>query len=462
MPLMGPFVTFSPIGDADDTVEIAWVINHLHREFPKAELGLGQDPKAPGRPHYYPFARTTVIRPGDTVIVRNLDNGEEVRAFRHPDGRGFRVSVPADALSSVEKRALLGLHEGDTQPVPVSCDPVADPWTVKTGEAGTPEEGKPIGIAECRNPDLARSLRFGDAIEIEVLDGKTGESRKVFNEFEIPVTYEGANYPEGTTLVAIATGLGRARNTPDFRKLLTLAAMIVEPGDPIGYARHYAKDERLDFGYDPDAAPQANVIIYHAIGDPNVTVSTSLALARAAGALAYLPTADAADAKTPNDLLLEAYVSEGCELFGRHASTSLTLKDWHDNASSLLMDARWPAEFATEFEADATQPMPLHADPDDLDNGTNEFGEPSVPGYARATRCNEHGCIALRLPYTYPLGAHGVEPSNPTRKFNINNFVENQIAVFAASDGKVLSDDPCLADSSCDFLPASVRKKAKP
>lgn len=66
--------------------------------------------------------------------------------------------------------------------------------------------------------------------------------------------------------------------------------------------------------------------------------------------------------------------------------------------------------------------------------------------------------MALRLPYYSPMGAHGVEPSNPSREFNINNFVENQIAVFMTSGGTRLVDDPCLEDASCDFLPETLRE----
>jgi len=58
-----------------------------------------------------------------------------------------------------------------------------------------------------------------------------------------------------------------------------------------------------------------------------------------------------------------------------------------------------------------------------------------------------------------PIGSHGVEPSNPTRAFNINNFVENQIIRYMSTDGFELSDDPCLESNSCDWMPESLRKQ---
>ncbi len=432
MPLMGPFVVFSPLGDRDDTIEIAWMINDLHREYRDRPRGW---------PHYYPFARTTAIRPGDRVVVRNLRNGVEVRAFRHPDGRGFRVSLPADALSAVEKRPVLGLHDGDTQPVPVSCAPGT--WVVPADDTG-----KPVGPADCPAHALERSLLFGDPVRIEIHDGWDGPIKRVLDRFEVPVTFQGAIFPAGAPLVAIGTGLGRARNTSEFRRLMGVAAHALTRGDPIAYARHWRREERLDFSYDPDAAPQANVVVYHSVGDPNTPVSASMALARAAGILSYLPGDDGG--APANDRLLQHFVGEVVEGFFRHTSSKYTVRDWARAACERkLVDMRWPDEFDAFQDLDPAPPLPLHADPDDLDAGINEYGEGGLSPPVRATLQTPDGVLALRFPYTYPLGAHGVEPSNPSRMFNINNFFENQVSIFMATDGVVLSDDPCLADSRC-------------
>ncbi len=476
MPMMGPFVIFSPVSElACETLEegqcdglsspskemeLAIMINDQHRE---------DRPWQTPRPHYYPFARTDQIEPGDRVIVRNKTNGEEVTAFRHPDGRGLRVSIPADAPSAVEKRPLLGLMDGDTQPVPVSCAPGS--WLVDID----PETGKPLGPAYCDEQDLERALLFGDALEVVVMDGWDGPVKTRFDTFEIPVRYQGAIFPEGAPLVALATGLGLPRNTPSLRRLMGFASMILARGDPISYARHYGPEERLDFSYDAGAAPQSNVIIYHTVGDPNTPIATSLALSRAAGILDYLPTSGTR-LDTRNDALLKGYVAEGTEWFWRHLSNQLTTTDWAEDNGVQVLDLRWPDEFTALFEQDPLHPIPVHADPDDLDAGTNEYGEPSLPEKIRATlaRSGEgavqitpdatglmtatQGFSALRMPYIAPLGAHGVEPSNPSRKFDINSFVENQIGLFAASQGKFLSDDPCLATSTCTFLPQSVQE----
>ncbi|MBP7126950.1 hypothetical protein KBD49_11365 [Myxococcota bacterium] len=497
MPMMGPMVVFTPKDDG--TTEIAWLINHLHREY-HPPLKAGED-RPEGRPHYYPIARVSSLLPGDTVVVRNLTNGEVRRAFRSPvkEGpattdcaedaackadrtfcqvdpdqrnlpacdrwRGFRVSLPCDALTAVEKRRVLGLQDGDTRPVPVSCPPGS--WTVPTDA-----EGKPTGPANCDTPpagaaapDAKRSLLFGDQVRIEIYSGWVEDPAKatpkeVVDTFRIPVTFEGAIFPEGAPLVAIGQGLGRPRNTPEFRRLIGIAGALVERGDPIAYARTFPKRLDCGCGYDELSCPggtcpnpQVNMVIYHAVGDPNVSIGASMALARGARILQY-----EGDFPTPNDLLLQAHVGEAVESYRRHLSTRWTLADWAADRP-FLKDPRWPDEFTKDLAVDPTAPLPLHADPDNVDEGLDPFGEPAVPGYVRATRWTRDGYQGLRFPYTYPLGAHGVEPSNPSRQFNINNYFENQAAVYLTTGGRTLLESPCLADSTCPQLPDEIRRR---
>ncbi|HPB50850.1 MAG TPA: hypothetical protein PLY68_06550 [Myxococcota bacterium] len=503
LPLMGPFMVFTPAGDG--TIEIAWLINDQHKEYFKPEAGKDRDPN---RPHYYPFARTNAIGPGDTVIITNTVNGEVRRTFRMPlpadatsntdcdndatclaekarcqldpanwtepecvKWRGWRVAVPADALSAVEKRPYLGLKDGDTQPVPVTCvqpDASTAAWHVEKDS-----NDKPFGNAICNGTNESRSTLFGDTIVIDIYDGwvddLTGvEPAETIDTFELEITFQGAVYPIGTPLVSIATGLGYPRNTPGFRQLISMASAIMERGDSIAYVPGFAHRERISCGcgYDEGTCPGgecrnpvANAIIYHSVGDPNVPISTGLNLGRASGAIQY----EGAEV-TANDLLLGAWVAEGVEGFRRHLSSGenmVTYADWDD--SEIIKDMRWPDEFATELVSDPEGAMPLHADPDNADRGVNEFGEPDVPGYIPQTRIlkdgagNPIGHIAFRIPYNYPLGAHGVEFSDPRREFNINNFIENQLALFMATGGRVLSDNQCMASGACDFLPQSIQ-----
>ena len=486
MPLMGPFIVFHPLRDATDTVEIAFMINDQHREYCPhpmwagiTDLGEAAElidqradnycPHIHDRPHYYRMLETNAIRPGDRVVVRNKTTGKAIQAFRHQDGSGFRVSMPCDAPSAVEKRPLLGLQDGDTQPVPISCAPGT--WTV---DEETDDEGftRPVGPAHCDSPDLSRAALFGDELEVLVYDGwadlDTESPREVLDRFSLEVTYQGAIFPVDAPLVALGTGIGNARNTPAFRRLIGIAGMVVEKADPGVYARHSHHGERLDFAYDPAAAPQGNLIAYHAVGDPNVPVTVSLAHGRSLGALSYLPSEG--QPIPDNDRLIETHVAEAVEGFWRYQSDVYSVTDWGESAArlvagdaspidKLIVDPRWPDEFYPFLGLDlGEQPgMAIHSDPDDLDRGTNEFGERTFGEPVRATLKTEWGTFGLRYPYTLPIGAHGVEPSNPTRQFNINNFVENQILRFMTTNGMELTDDLCLESNSCEWMPESVK-----
>jgi hypothetical protein len=492
--LMGPFIVFHPLrdetGNATDTVEIAFMINDQHREYcphpmwsgitdldeaaaliAKREAGIDYCAHRHERPHYYRMLKTTAIRPGDRVVIRNKTTGKEIQAFRHTDGRGFRVSMPCDAASAVEKRPLLGLQDGDTQPVPISCAPGT--WSVDE-EVDDQGVSRRVGPAHCPAPDLDRATLFGDELEILVYDGwanlqdETIAPRETLDRFGLEVTYQGAIFPVDAPLVALGTGLGNARNTPAFRRLIGIAGMVIEKADPGVYARHSHHGERLDFSYDPAAAPQGNLLVYHAVGDPNVPVTVSLAHGRALGVLGYLP--DDNQAVPDNDRLIDAHVAEAVEGFWRYQSDVFSVDDWGAAAARLMegketpvdkfiVDPRWPDELYPFLGLDLGERsgMAIHADPDDLDRGTNEFGEQTLGEPVRATLTTEWGTFGLRYPYTLPIGAHGVEPSNPTRQFNINNFVENQILRYMSTDGKELTDDLCLESNSCEWMPESVK-----
>ena len=60
----------------------------------------------------------------------------------------------------------------------------------------------------------------------------------------------------------------------------------------------------------------------------------------------------------------------------------------------------------------------------------------------------------MRVPYVQPTGTHGFALPDPSADFDINTFSIFQIASWLDSGGTELSDDPCLADASCSWIPA--------
>jgi hypothetical protein len=59
----------------------------------------------------------------------------------------------------------------------------------------------------------------------------------------------------------------------------------------------------------------------------------------------------------------------------------------------------------------------------------------------------------LRLPYVRTTGTHGFTTPIPSADFDISTFMAMQMASYFASDGATISDDPCLEDASCAWLP---------
>ncbi|MFN7955894.1 MAG: Ig-like domain-containing protein [bacterium] len=75
---------------------------------------------------------------------------------------------------------------------------------------------------------------------------------------------------------APATGLGLTRNSPDFRRLVTLGQIALEPADPINYAPHWFREPLA-------GVPAKNILMLSVPGDTFVPINTQVAVARAAG-----------------------------------------------------------------------------------------------------------------------------------------------------------------------------------
>ena len=163
-----------------------------------------------------PFAKVPMTVGGGEVLVENLVNGEE-RLFKIPaDGR-LRVPIPADAADTVDKRGLSGMPEEG---------PGDEVWTVDNN----------VGL--------------GDALRVTVWDAEGSEVAAI-DSFEVEAKFEGITYPEGSPLVAAAEGLGHLRGSPSLRRLASFTGMIIEPGDPIAYARAYIDEPFESLGGKP-------------------------------------------------------------------------------------------------------------------------------------------------------------------------------------------------------------------
>jgi hypothetical protein len=330
-----------------------------------------------------PIATLTDFPAGGRIVVENLANGVVHEGYIPEDG-SFRVGIPADAASPWEKAQIAGAP-AEGFDAPLGDNP--SPYTID-------------------DPTLA-----GDALVIR-LETEDGQVVHELDTWEAQVTFQGVNYPAGSTLVAAAEGLGHIRATPEVRRIGFVFSAILEPGDPIAYARGFSEEPLPGTNGKP-----RNMLIMPTPGDTIVNASTGIALARAAG---WLPDeVDPRYGMSIDQWLVERKVIQGLEQYGPYVCA---------NGEPCLFDA------------------------DDLDRGYDGTDAPSEAPL-RVSKSTSSGVSGLRLPYVSQRGSHGFVTPRPSDPFDIATFATMQIAVYFKSGGTVLSDALCLEDASCEGIP---------
>jgi hypothetical protein len=261
---------------------------------------------------------------------------------------------------------------------------------------------------------LARreALLASDRLRLELL-APDGQLRLQIDALQSDLVWHGTDLNAGDPLLALVEGFGLERNTPDLRRMVQLSQIMLEPADPANWVAN-ASDRLL---------------LVLTIGDMNVPINTGIALARSAGLLRFDPLASdpvpverrRADQRTEHQVLFDLWVPEGLEKLDRFPEQPGTL-----------------------------------ADPDDLDDGADGFDALSPDQALRATRYDPAGrpVAGVRFGYLLPTGQHGFRVPAPTKDFDIDSYLINQMARFF-QDGWV-EDSTCLEDYSCDFIPRTL------
>jgi hypothetical protein len=147
---------------------------------------------------------------------------------------------------------------------------------------------------------------LGDPLLIQVIDA-SGAVIQEFDTWPADTMHEGVTMRAGSPLVAASDGNGKLRGSYDARRLAFVMALVLEPGDPAGYARHYFEDPFPDLGGRPQ-----NVLVMPNPGDPWVSVNTGVAMGRAAGLIDY-QTIDERYGTTVDRFLIDRCVVRGTE-----------------------------------------------------------------------------------------------------------------------------------------------------
>ncbi len=142
-------------------------------------------------------------------------------------------------------------------------------FRVAVGELTVPAGGT-LHLANAAN---------GEAASVEIQPGEPA-SVAIAADRGDAITFE-ARAADGMVVATLgapapATGLGLTRNSPDFRRLVTLGQVALEPADPINYAPHWFREPLA-------GVPAKNILMLSVPGDTFVPINTQVAVARAAG-----------------------------------------------------------------------------------------------------------------------------------------------------------------------------------
>ncbi|MBM4361081.1 MAG: hypothetical protein FJ104_00250 [Deltaproteobacteria bacterium] len=382
--------------------------------------------------------RVSGVRPGDRVVLENLDKGLRTESVVGPRG-WVRLNIAADALSMLERRRLLGVKDDDREPA--------------------------------RAPDT-RAL--GDRVRITVLDGASGAERGLVDEFAADVTFQGTVFAAGQPLVALQEGVGYRRNSPDFRRFFGIAQHAISPADPAVWMPR-VHDEPTDASYDPAwREGRAHVLVMPTIGDTQVPTATGVAMARAAGLLGSWRRDQTADPKhgwrelfapdprygtSVEQWLIDQHVVEG----------DFRLQRWegHDVNPSVLFDpddvSDGTARFSCLHSADWSASIGENRCPPELDDTDTTFDVPGPPpGDAlRADRARGDGTFdAFRVPLLRPAGQHGIYNPQPFRTFDADATMVSFVARYIATAARDVTHE---AGCDCTFAaPASFVRGGAP
>ncbi len=383
-----------------------------------------------------PIGQVEGVRPGDRVVLENLDNEERDVAYVDPRGR-VRVAVAADALDAIERRPVLGFTDGDIEPK----------------RAEQPE-------------------KLGDRLSITVYVGETDEVRGRLISWGADTTFQGTTYLQGTQIVALQDGFGFQRNTPSFRRFLALAQSGINQADPAVWGTHTFM-EPLDFPYDPNGRVRGgdtHVLMMPTAGDRQVPVNTGIAMGRVSGLLGSwkrdpsLPSEygwrelfvpDQRFGKSIDQHLIDTWVVEGDSRLQRYGDNPINPQALYDvdnvsDGEALFScgDSDWSGRNGENRCPDAVKGSGPECaeDADCVESGQRcasgqcEYFFP-VPGPTedglRLNRVRDDGTHdAFRVPLLRPAGQHGIYNSQAFREFDADAYMVNFTLRFLGTRGE--------------------------
>jgi hypothetical protein len=425
-----------------------------------------------------PLGRISGIENGDRIVLRNpvreandaVPEHDKKSMVHVRDGR-FRIGISADAAGATARRALLGFDPRlNLVEEIMGCKEVSrcgeEPVNMCPGNHTCAPDGTCMPIQQCiwdfepsmaegrvlesseffpeglntlqLQAELARrtvstdtklgSTDLGDPLKIEIY-APDGTLKQVIDTFPENVAFQNMFYPAGTPLAALAQGWGLRRQTPRMRKFLAVSQMLLEAADPAVWATHYFENP-LSFPYEDERfqTGNTNLLMIGTVGDQTVPISSSIAIARAAGVL-DLENKQVDYEKTENQFLVDTFVYEGVPWFDRFPDHPNTLFDADDLDEGAFRSPNAPEDPDPNMDAET----PLRA----------------------TIQTNGDGLSGLRLPYLATDGEHTFNAPNPSAAFDVPSFMHNQVGWYLLTSGQEIKNDRCLEELSmkdCDFF----------
>jgi hypothetical protein len=402
---------------------------------------------------------------GMTVQVKDATNGE-LKCARTGPGGTFRIAIPVSVGDSIAVQVLGQPDAVDSYATCNNVEGVAEGRSITTWEQGATSY-TPVATAGLTCPSTAGCAQY----------------RETF-------------YPVGSPLVAPQEGLGLLRQTPEFRRIVTLSQAALDPADPMNYAPYYMLRSLPKL--DGTAQAPRPLLVVTTAGDDEVTTATGLAFARAAGALPFLPPGavtsmpeyadyatpqalwNAFGGQSPNAVLIANGQMEGVSRLGRTPpatacgvnyvpSSTCTSPPSPPSAMSCadtLYDADWLGGLADDYgQQHPTQLLRMarlastHAvDAASLAAAWSPRVQGSPSASDGAAWTPGPPLVASVTAYLNPLGQHDWSVGDPCQAFDGTTYMDNLLAHFFATGGQDLyylshpQSHTCLADTSCAFF----------
>lgn len=265
----------------------------------------------------------------------------------------------------------------------------------------------------------------------------------VLDTFQKDFSFKGRGYLAGETLISLGEGVGRLRGHPNLRRMRGIGQLILDPGDPINFARH-ALMEPLEY---PGTGQKtgAHVLSVSTLGDMNVPTATGINWARAAGIVDFIEE-DSRFGKSINQVLIDTHTVEGVAPQKRFVDENGVGVHLDVEHFSKGMEDKWGASYPRMDE-----PLHIGFDKDD------PLGGRSTVIFPLTLSTGEHG-------FTFPGGFHDeaidacelacFESGMPCDcdnilTYDIGYFLVNFAARWVNSEYKKLDADLCNSRNDC-------------